>query len=59
MTGHPGLGWATQPPALGGPYGDTKDFDFSKALDFPGMLPIFGDGGDDACSTWHIICMQV
>ena len=20
MTGHPGLGWATQPPALGGPY---------------------------------------
>ena len=22
MTGHPGLGWATQPPALGGPYGD-------------------------------------
>ena len=24
----------------------------------PGMLPIFGDGGDDACSTCHI-CMHV
>ena len=23
-------------------------------VDFPGMLPIFGDGGDDACSTWHM-----
>ena len=20
----------------------------------PGMLPIFGDGGDDACSTFHM-----
>ena len=23
-------------------------------VDFQGMLPIFGDGGDDACSTWHM-----
>ena len=30
MTGHPGLGWATQPPALGGPYGD-QGFWFFKS----------------------------
>ena len=32
MTGHPGLGWATQPPALGGPYGD-QGFWFFKSTD--------------------------
>ena len=30
MTGHPGLGWATQPPALDGPYGE-KGFWFFKS----------------------------
>ena len=32
MTGHPGLGWATQPPALGGPYGDQGFWFFKSTV---------------------------
>ena len=35
MTGHPGLGWATQPPALGGPYGDQGFWFFKSTASMP------------------------
>ena len=44
MTGHPGLGWATQPPALGGPYGNQGFWFFKSTAPYPkdrGMLFFF------------------
>ena len=32
MTGHPWLGWATQPPTLGGPYGDQGFWFFKSTV---------------------------
>ena len=40
MTGHPGLGWATQPPALGGPYGDQGFWFFKSTADDEYMISL-------------------